>query len=47
MTPMGIFGLESACANMDKVENPKKNVPIAVLGATIAVGQLFIFFQRM
>lgn len=38
MTLWAFLGLESACANSDAVENPQKNVPIAVMGATIGVG---------
>jgi len=35
MTLWAFLGLESACANMDAVENPQKNVPIAVFGGTL------------
>lgn len=42
ITLWAFLGLESASANMDRVENPKKNVPIAVLGGTIGAGVLYI-----
>ncbi|MBP1743778.1 MAG: potE [Firmicutes bacterium] len=42
MTLWAFLGLESACANMDAVENPKKNVPIAVLGGTIGAAVIYI-----
>ncbi len=42
MTLWAFLGLESACANMDAVENPKKNVPIAVLGGTIGAAVVYI-----
>ena len=32
MTLWAFLGLESACVNADAVENPERNVPIAVLG---------------
>lgn len=35
MTLWSFLGLESACANTDIVENPQRNVPIAVLGGTL------------
>lgn len=35
VTIWGLLGMESACANMDAVENPEKNVPLAVLGGTV------------
>lgn len=35
ITLWAFLGLESAAANSDAVENPKKNVPIAVMGGTI------------
>ncbi len=35
MTLWAFLGLESACANAEVVENPEKNVPIAVLGGTL------------
>lgn len=42
ITLWAFLGLESASANMDRVENPKKNVPIAVLGGTIGAAILYI-----
>jgi putrescine:ornithine antiporter len=41
-TLWAFLGLESACANTDAVENPEKNVPIAVLGATLGVAVIYI-----
>ena len=35
MTLWAFLGLESACANSEAVENPEKNVPRAVMAATI------------
>ena len=35
MTLWAFLGLESACANAEVVENPERNVPIAVLGGTV------------
>lgn len=35
VTIWGLLGMESACANMDAVENPEKNVPRAVLGGMV------------
>ncbi len=42
MTLWAFLGLESACANMDAVENPQKNVPIAVFGGTLACAIIYI-----
>ncbi|OOF58120.1 putrescine-ornithine antiporter [Rodentibacter genomosp. 2] len=42
MTLWAFLGLESACANSDAVENPEKNVPIAVLGGTIGAAVIYI-----
>jgi len=42
ITLWAFLGLESASANMDSVENPKKNVPIAVLGGTIGAAVMYI-----
>ncbi|MDC2826322.1 putrescine-ornithine antiporter [Rodentibacter pneumotropicus] len=42
MTLWAFLGLESACANADAVENPEKNVPIAVLGGTIGAAVIYI-----
>ena len=42
MTLWAFLGLESACANADAVENPEKNVPIAVLGGTLGSAVIYI-----
>lgn len=42
ITLWAFLGLESACANSDAVENPEKNVPIAVLGGTIGAAVVYI-----
>ena len=42
MTLWAFLGLESACANADAVENPEKNVPIAVLGGTLGGAVIYI-----
>ncbi|MDO4627509.1 MAG: putrescine-ornithine antiporter [Pasteurellaceae bacterium] len=42
MTLWAFLGLESACANADTVENPEKNVPIAVLGGTLGAAIIYI-----
>lgn len=42
MTLWAFLGLESACANAEAVENPEKNVPKAVMGATIGVALIYI-----
>ena len=42
MTLWAFLGLESACANSDAVENPEKNVPIAVLGGTLGAAVIYI-----
>lgn len=42
MTLWAFLGLESACANSEAVENPEKNVPRAVLGATLGVAVIYI-----
>lgn len=42
MTLWSFLGLESACANSDAVENPEKNVPIAVMGGTIGAAIIYI-----
>lgn len=50
VTIWGLLGMESACANMDAVENPEKNVPLAVLGGTVLVASTAPFglvFARM
>ncbi len=42
MTLWAFLGLESACANSESVENPEKNVPIAVLGGTLIAAAVYI-----
>lgn len=42
MTLWAFLGLESACANSDAIDNPEKNVPIAVMAATIGVAVIYI-----
>ncbi|EMX8369013.1 putrescine-ornithine antiporter [Yersinia enterocolitica] len=42
MTLWAFLGLESACANTDVVENPEKNVPLAVLGGTLGTAVIYI-----
>lgn len=42
MTLWAFLGLESACANAEVVENPEKNVPIAVLGGTLGAAAIYI-----
>ncbi len=42
MTLWAFLGLESACANADAVDNPEKNVPKAVMWATIGVAIIYI-----
>lgn len=42
MTLWAFLGLESACANMDAVDNPQKNVPIAVFGGTLVCAVIYI-----
>ncbi|MDR2334002.1 MAG: putrescine-ornithine antiporter [Burkholderiaceae bacterium] len=42
ITLWAFLGMESACANADAVENPEKNVPIAVLGGTIGAAVIYI-----
>lgn len=42
MTLWAFLGMESACANSDAVENPEKNVPIAVLGGTLTCAIIYI-----
>ena len=42
MTLWAFLGLESACVNADAVENPEKNVPIAVLGGTLGAAVIYI-----
>lgn len=47
MTLWGFLGLESACANADRVDNPEKTVPRAVLCATAAVALIYIFSNNV
>lgn len=47
MTLWGFLGLESACANADRVENPEKTVPKAVLCATAGVAVIYIFSNNV
>jgi putrescine:ornithine antiporter len=42
ITLWAFLGLESACANTDAVDNPERNVPIAVLGGTLACAVIYI-----
>ncbi|OCR22256.1 putrescine transporter [Pseudomonas syringae] len=42
ITLWAFLGLESACANTDAVENPERNVPIAVLGGTLGSAVIYI-----
>ena len=42
ITLWAFLGLESACANTDAVQNPEKNVPIAVLFGTLLTAVLYI-----
>ena len=42
VTLWAFLGLETACANTGEVENPKKNVPIAVMLGTLIAGTLYI-----
>lgn len=42
MTLWAFLGMESASANSDAVENPEKNVPIAVLGGTLLAAIIYI-----
>jgi putrescine:ornithine antiporter len=42
MTLWSFLGLESACANTEAVENPERNVPIAVFGGTIVAAIIYI-----
>lgn len=42
MTLWAFLGLESASANSEAVENPEKNVPIAVMGGTLGAAVMYI-----
>lgn len=43
LTLWSFLGFESAAANADAVENPKKNVPIATFFGTLLVAVIYIF----
>ncbi len=47
ITLWAFLGLESACANADAVENPERDVPIAVLGGTIASAVIYIISSNV
>ncbi len=47
MTLWGFLGLESACANAEAVDNPERNVPIAILGSTLLVAVIYIVSTNM
>ncbi|MDD9150914.1 putrescine-ornithine antiporter [Sporolactobacillus sp. CQH2019] len=42
ITLWSFLGFESACANMDAVENPQRDIPIAVLGGTLGCAVVYI-----
>ncbi len=42
MTLWAFMGIESACSNSQAVDNPEKNVPIAIMTATICVAIIYI-----
>ena len=42
MTLWGFLGIESASANSDSVENPEKNVPLAVMGGCLGAAAMYI-----
>ncbi|MGE1061382.1 putrescine-ornithine antiporter [Megasphaera paucivorans] len=42
LTLWSFLGLESAAVNMDAVENPQKNVPIATFVSTVAVAIIYV-----
>lgn len=42
ITLWAFLGLESACANMDAVENPQRDVPIAVVSGTLGCAIVYI-----
>ncbi|MCF0154185.1 MAG: putrescine-ornithine antiporter [Veillonella sp.] len=42
MTLWAFLGLESATSNADAVDNPERNVPIAVLGGTLGAAAIYI-----
>lgn len=42
ITLWSFLGLESACVNMDSIDNPERNIPIAVLCGTLATAAIYI-----
>ena len=42
MTLWAFLGLESATSNADAVDNPERNVPIAVLGGTLGAAAIYL-----
>ena len=42
MTLWAFLGLETACTNANAIENPQKNVPLAVMFATVGVAIIYI-----
>lgn len=46
-TLWAFLGLESACSNMERVKNPERNVPIAVIAATVAIGAFSILYTTV
>lgn len=46
-TLWAFLGLESACSNMERVKNPERNVPIAVIKATVAIGVFSILYATV
>ena len=46
-TLWAFLGLESACSNMERVKNPERNVPIAVIAATVAIGVFSILYTTV
>ena len=46
-TLWAFLGLETACSNMDKVQNPQRNVPIAVMAATIGIGVFSLIYTTV
>lgn len=46
-TLWAFLGLESACSNMDRVVNPRRNVPIAVISATAIIGLFSIIYTTV
>lgn len=46
-TLWAFLGLESACSNMERVKNPERNVPIAVIAATVVIGVFSILYTTV